>query len=73
MRDDAAFGDSVVERPHRVARAAKLERADALEILAFEDDPASGGIVDGTRREYGCAMRVRRDARGGGFDVGERD
>ncbi len=49
VRDDAALGDVIRQRPHGIARAAELERADVLEILALEYDAASGEVVDGMR------------------------
>jgi hypothetical protein len=71
MRDDAARGCLVVERPHRVARTAELERAGALEVFAFEEQFRTGERIERARAQHGRDVRVRRDARGGGFDVGE--
>ena len=54
--DNAACGHIVGQRPHRVARAAELERADALEIFALENDLTAGHIIDGRRRQYRRAV-----------------
>ena len=50
MRDDAAPGDFIRQRPHRVARAAKLKCARALKVFALERHLATGDLIDRGRR-----------------------
>ena len=64
------------QREHRVARTARLERADALEILALEIKLGVDFAVDGGAGQYRGAMHVRRDPRVGGtnrVDIGKRE
>ena len=72
MRDHAARGLVVGQRPHRVARAAELEGARALQVLGLEVQigaPTSASIA--RERSTGVACACGRDARGGGEDVAE--
>src|SRR5688500_9042747 len=68
MRDHAARGLAVAERPYRIAGATELEGAGALQVLAFEEQLGTGERVERARTHDGRAVRMRRDARRGGFD-----
>ena len=59
------------QRPHRIAGAAELERADALQVLGLEGDATAGERVQRARAQHRRDVRMRRDARGGGQDVGK--
>src|SRR3546814_1626071 len=69
MGDHAACGGRVVQRPHRVAGTAELERARALQRLGLEVQRAARDGVDAARTQHRRGVRMRRDARGGGEDV----
>ena len=68
MRDDAALRLLGIEREHRVARAAGLERPHALQMLAFEEQRSARFGVDRGARHHRRAVDVRRDARRGMAD-----
>ncbi len=44
--DDTALAFVGGELRHRVVRAAKLERACALQVFALEEDGGAGALVD---------------------------
>ena len=71
MRDDAARGGGGVERPHRIAGAAELERARALQVLALEVEFRARKRIERARTQHRRRMRMGRDARGGGLNRGE--
>ena len=71
MGDHAARGGGLVQRPHRIAGAAELERADPLQVFAFELQPRAGFLIQRARSEHRGGMGMSGDARGGGEDVGE--
>jgi hypothetical protein len=59
----------IAQPADRVERTAKLERADALQVLAFEEHAIVTRRVQQPRGRDGCAMRVALDPLGGGGDV----
>src|SRR3546814_5668287 len=69
MGDHAACGGRVVQRPHRVAGTAELERARTLQRLGLEVQRAARDGVDAARTQHRRGVRRRRDARRGGEDV----
>jgi hypothetical protein len=64
-RDDAATFLVVSQRSDFVRRAANLEGARALQVLAFEKHLFAGDFVKLARGDYGGAMNARRDALAG--------
>jgi len=68
MRDDAPRRCRGVEREHGVARTARLERADALQVLALEEQRRADFGVDGSARHDRRPVHVWCDARGGAAD-----
>jgi len=54
---------ALVEAGQRVVGAAELERADALEVLALEEDARTELGVGGARRQHRRAVRLPLDAR----------
>src|SRR3546814_5202780 len=50
-----------VQREHRVAGAAELEGADALQVFALEMQAAAGQRVQRARAQHRRDMRQRRD------------
>src|SRR3546814_5667599 len=64
MGDHAACGGRVVQRPHRVAGTAELERARALQRLGLEVQRAARDGVDAARTQHRRGVRMRRDTRG---------
>ena len=63
MRNDAAPGRFGIERKDRIACAARLERADALQMLAFEEQLRADLGIDRRARHHRRAVDVRADAR----------
>jgi len=61
-RDDAAPLLFVSQRLNLVRRAANLERARALQVLAFEEHLLAGDFIELARRDYRRAMNARGDA-----------
>ena len=75
-RDDAAPPDVGGQLRHRVVRAAELERAGALEVLALEEHGGAGTGVDRTGRDHWRPMRDAVQAGRCGSNVregGKRD
>ena len=68
-RDHAGASLALVEARQRVVGAAELERADALEVLALEEDAGAELGVGGARGEDGRPVRVPGDAGGRRGDV----
>ena len=66
----AACGMGLVEGKHRVAGAAELERARALQVFGLEIQLAAGLLVDRGHAQDGGDVRMRRDPGGRGQDVG---
>src|SRR5690606_22351494 len=64
VRDHAARGLRVGQRPHRVARAAELEGTGALQRFGLEMQFAAGQRVQGARAQHRGHAGVRRDPRG---------
>jgi hypothetical protein len=56
-----------------IVRAAKLEGARPLKVLAFEIHAAAGHLVERFRGDDGRAMRLAVQPRGGGLNIGEGD
>jgi hypothetical protein len=55
----------------RVNRAAKLEGAGFLQILAFEKELMSGSLIQCLASQNGGAMGVAGDVPCGSFDIGQ--
>src|ERR1043166_5933070 len=66
--DDAARALLIRERENLVGRAAHLEGAGALEVLALEEDAAARQPVEGARGDDGRAVDEGADARLGQAD-----
>ncbi len=73
MRADAALGLFVAQREDRVARAAKFERANLLEIFALEIHLRADALIEAFARQHRRAMRVGFDSFRGAEDVIECD
>ena len=71
MGGDALLRLGVGQREHRVGRAARLEGADVLQVLALEEQPRIGGGVEHVAGQHRGALDVGGDAGAGGLDVGE--
>ena len=69
--DHATHGQRVGQRPDCVAGAAKLERASPLQVLALEQQFGPDQGIDRARCQHRRRLRMRRDAAGGGLDVGK--
>jgi aminopeptidase N len=70
MGDDAVAGKGLGQGPDRVAGATKLERADTLEILAFELQVGAGKSIYRSGPQHRRHVRMSGDARRSGFDIG---
>ena len=73
MGDDAAPRFGLGQRKDRIGRAAGLERADFLEILALEPEPRADRGVERATGHHRRAQDVRRDPRVGRADDVEID
>jgi hypothetical protein len=73
MRNHTALGSFVVQRKHRIGRAARLEGANLLEILTFEKNLDARRAIDETATDNRGAMNVRLDARVRVVDGLQRD
>jgi len=69
--DDAAAAFVEREPRQRVVGAAELEGARALEVLALEEDPAAGALVNRVRGDNRRAMSDACELPGCELDVGE--
>src|SRR5579884_1931466 len=56
-RDDARATLVSVQLDDAIVRAAKLERAHSLKILAFEKNLRAGARVQRARGHHGCTVR----------------
>src|SRR6185503_9985333 len=72
-RDETSRPLGVGEARHLVERAARLERADLLEVLALEREIAAGEFGERVRLHHRRAMHPAMDARRGGTDLVEWD
>ena len=72
-RDDAALALARVELEQRIARAALLERAGALEVVEFAEDPRARDLGERNGLRAGRLDHAAGDAAAGGADVGEGD
>src|SRR5437762_3109847 len=63
MCDDAAGGFSVGQRKHGIARAARFERRDFLQILALEEQTCANRLLERTAGQHGRSLDVLPDAR----------
>ena len=72
-RDDAAPALLGREQQQRVARAALLEAAGALQVVELAVDVRAGELRQRDRLDAGRVVDAAGDARARGLDVGERD
>src|SRR5437764_1111497 len=73
MRSHAAPRRFVVEREDGVGCSARLERADLLEVLAFEKQRRAAGRIEPRTGQNRRAMDMRADAVVGNANSGEID
>ncbi|GMV29806.1 MAG: hypothetical protein AMXMBFR59_19310 [Rhodanobacteraceae bacterium] len=73
MGDDAAACVVVGQRPDGIARAAKLERAHALELFALEMKFGAGELVQAVRAQHRSDAGMWCDACRGIAYVGKGD
>ena len=74
VRQHAARGGGGVQRPDRIAGAAELEGAAALQMFGLEVQLRAGLRIEGFVVQDGRQPRVCRDARGGfedGVEIGQ--
>src|SRR5690606_10624561 len=64
--DHAAGGGFGIQRRHRVAGAAELERAAALQVFGLQEQGAAGQCVERARAQHRGGGCPACDARGGG-------
>ncbi len=57
------------ELRQRVVSAAKLERAHALQVFAFEKEPSTGAVIGGARSRHRRSVRNAVQARRGSLNV----
>jgi hypothetical protein len=70
VRDDQR-GPHSVELQQYIRRAAKLERAPRLQVLALEEHAPADTRVERVRAHDRCAHDVRANARGRRHDIGK--
>jgi len=71
VRDHAARGSVRIQRPHRVAGAAELERPGALQVFALEEELGARQRVERARAQQRRDVGMRGNARSGILHVGE--
>jgi hypothetical protein len=69
--DHSIAGVGLRQRPDRIAGAAELERAAALQRFGLEMQLAAGQRVQRARTQHRGDVGVGCDARGGGQDIVE--
>jgi len=69
MGDHTGCGAPGVQRPHRIAGTAELERPAALQMLGLEGQLRPGQRIQRVRAQDRRDMGMRRDPRGGGQDI----
>ena len=69
-RDDAPLSLGAREPRKRIVRAAELEGAATLQVLAFEDDFRADARIHGARSHDGRTVSGAGDLTSGVFDVG---
>ena len=61
VRDDTARRSVVIQAHHRIGGAARLERADLLQVFALEERLDPEFLVEPGRGHDGRSMRMRFD------------
>ena len=69
MGDHAGAGAIGIQRPHRIAGAAELECATALQMLGLERQLRAGQRIQRARAQHRGHAGVRRDPRSGSQDI----